>query len=100
MGIADCYERSPPQFTSTEHKNQGILNFGYVVWQYKDQTILDWIILSLSPAVASTIYGLRSLGLLGKSLVHVLFHPLHLIFLLSRESYNLYSKAPCNANNF
>ena len=53
-------KRSPPKFTSTEHKNQGIINPGYVVWQYKDQTVLGWIISSLSPAVVSTIYGLET----------------------------------------
>ena len=68
MGIVDGSEPSPPQFTSTEHKNQGILNSGYVVWQYKDQTILGWIISSLSPAVVSTIYGLETSRLAWQAL--------------------------------
>ncbi|KAG6748629.1 hypothetical protein POTOM_048558 [Populus tomentosa] len=68
MGIVDGSELSPPQFTSIEHKNQGILNSGYVVWQYKDQTILDWIISSLSPAVVSTIYGLETSRLAWQAL--------------------------------
>jgi hypothetical protein len=96
MGIVDGSEPSPPQFTSTEHKNQGILNSSYVVWQYKDQTILGHYLLRWFPP----FMVLRPLGLLGKPLVHVLLHPLLLVFLLSRESYNLYSKAPCSANNF
>jgi hypothetical protein len=60
MGIVDGSEPSPSQFTSTKHKNQGILNSSYVVWQYKNQTILSWIISSLSPEVVSTIYGLKT----------------------------------------
>lgn len=39
-GIIDGSEPSPPQFFNTEHKTQGILNSAYVVWQYKDQTVL------------------------------------------------------------
>ena len=68
MGIVDGSESSPPKFTSVEHKNQGILNPGYVVWQYKDQTILGWIISSLSPAVVSTIYGLETSQLAWQAL--------------------------------
>ena len=68
MGIVDGSESSPPKFTSVEHKNQGILNPGYVVWQYKDQTILGWIISSLSPAVVSTIYGLETSQLVWQAL--------------------------------
>ncbi|KAF9672596.1 hypothetical protein SADUNF_Sadunf11G0058600 [Salix dunnii] len=68
MGIVDGSETSPPQFTSSENKTQGILNSGYVVWQYKDQTILGWIISSLSPAVVSTIYGLETSRLAWQAL--------------------------------
>ena len=108
MSIVNGFEPIPPQFTSTEHKNQGILNSGYVIWQYKDQTILGWIISLLSLVVGLYLYyllfspfmALRPLGLLGKPLVHVLLHPLHLVFLLSRESCNFYSNVPCSANSF
>jgi len=68
IGIVDGSEPNRPQFTSTEHKNQFILNFGYVVWQYKDQTILGWIISSLSPAVVSTIYDLETSRLAWQAL--------------------------------
>jgi len=68
IGIVDGSEPNPPQFTSTEHKNQVILNFGYVVWQYKDQAILGWIISSLSPAVVSTIYDLETSRLAWQAL--------------------------------
>ncbi|KAB5531934.1 hypothetical protein DKX38_018604 [Salix brachista] len=68
MGIVDGSETSPPKFTSTEHKNQGIVNPGYMVWQYKDQTVLGWIISSLSPAVVSTIYGLETSRLAWQAL--------------------------------
>ncbi|KAF9672895.1 hypothetical protein SADUNF_Sadunf11G0092000 [Salix dunnii] len=68
MGIVDGSETSPPKFTSTEHKNQGIINPGYMVWQYKDQTVLGWIISSLSPAVVSTIYGLETSRLAWQAL--------------------------------
>ncbi|KAB5552909.1 hypothetical protein DKX38_010220 [Salix brachista] len=68
MGIVDGSETSPPKFTSTEHKNQGTVNPGYMVWQYKDQTVLGWIISSLSPAVVSTIYGLETSRLAWQAL--------------------------------
>ncbi|KAB5547844.1 hypothetical protein DKX38_011250 [Salix brachista] len=68
MGIIDGSEPSPSQFSSTEHQNQGVLDSGYVVWQYKDQTILGWIISSLSPAVVSTIYGLKTSRLAWQAL--------------------------------
>ncbi|KAB5557098.1 hypothetical protein DKX38_008007 [Salix brachista] len=64
MGIVDGSETSPPKFTSTEHKNQGIVNPGYMVWQY----LLGWIISSLSPAVVSTIYGLETSRLAWQAL--------------------------------
>ena len=68
MGIIDGSEPSPSQFSSTEHQNQGVLDSGYVVWQYKDQTILGWIISSLSPMVVSTIYGLETSWLAWQAL--------------------------------
>jgi hypothetical protein len=68
IGIVDGFEPSLPQFISIEHKNQGILNSGYVVWQYKDQTILGWIISSLSPTVVSTIYGFKTSRLAWQAL--------------------------------
>jgi hypothetical protein len=54
MGIVDGSGFCPPQFSSEEHKVRGITNSAYMVWQYKDQTILGWIISSLSPTVVST----------------------------------------------
>ncbi|KAA8529787.1 hypothetical protein F0562_034113 [Nyssa sinensis] len=60
MGIVDGSDPCPAQYSSDELKAQGILNYAYVVWQYKDQTVLGWIISSLSPAVVSTIYGLET----------------------------------------
>ncbi|KAF9679666.1 hypothetical protein SADUNF_Sadunf06G0038300 [Salix dunnii] len=68
MGIVDGSEPSPSKFSSTEHQTQGVLNSDYVVWQYKDQTILGWIISSLSPAVVSTIYGLETSRLAWQAL--------------------------------
>ncbi|KAF9673926.1 hypothetical protein SADUNF_Sadunf10G0074600 [Salix dunnii] len=68
MGIVNGSEPSPPQFNSTKHKNQGTLNSSYVVWQYKDQTILGWIISSLSLVVVSTIYGLETSRLAWQAL--------------------------------
>ncbi|KAA8538109.1 hypothetical protein F0562_027717 [Nyssa sinensis] len=68
MGIVDGSEPSPPQFSSDEQKAQGLLNSAYVIWQYKDQTILGWIISSLSPAVVSTIYGLETSRLAWQAL--------------------------------
>ena len=44
MGIVDGSDFCPPQFSSIEHKVQGITNSAYMAWQYKDQTILGWII--------------------------------------------------------
>ncbi|KAA8517361.1 hypothetical protein F0562_017633 [Nyssa sinensis] len=40
MGIVDGSEPSTPQFSSDDQKAQGLLNSAYVVWQYKDQTVL------------------------------------------------------------
>ncbi|KAA8518468.1 hypothetical protein F0562_015942 [Nyssa sinensis] len=68
MRIVDGSEPSPPQFSSAEHKAQGIHNSAYVVWQYKDQTVLGWIISSLSPTVVSTIYGLETSQLAWQAL--------------------------------
>ncbi|KAB5521895.1 hypothetical protein DKX38_026214 [Salix brachista] len=68
MGIVDGSEPSPPQFSSPENQAQGIRDSGYVIWQYKDQTILGWIISSLSPEVVSTIYGLETSRLAWQAL--------------------------------
>uniref|UniRef100_A0A6N2KCL1 Retrotransposon Copia-like N-terminal domain-containing protein n=1 Tax=Salix viminalis TaxID=40686 RepID=A0A6N2KCL1_SALVM len=68
MGIVDGSEPSPPQFSSPENQTQGIRDSGYVIWQYKDQTILGWIISSLSPGVVSTIYGLETSRLAWQAL--------------------------------
>ncbi|KAF5447219.1 hypothetical protein F2P56_032787, partial [Juglans regia] len=68
MGIVDGSEPSPPQFASAEHKTQGISNPAYVVWKYKDQTVLCWIVSSLSPVVVSTIYGLETSQLAWQAL--------------------------------
>uniref|UniRef100_A0A6N2MKS3 Uncharacterized protein n=1 Tax=Salix viminalis TaxID=40686 RepID=A0A6N2MKS3_SALVM len=54
--------------TTAENQAQGIRDSGYIVWQYKDQTILGWIISSLSPAVVSTIYGLETSRLAWQAL--------------------------------
>jgi hypothetical protein len=68
MGIIDGSEPSPPKFSSEEHKAQGTLNSAHVIWQYKDQTVLGWIISSLSPTVVSTIYGLETSRLAWQAL--------------------------------
>ncbi|KAJ0082424.1 hypothetical protein Patl1_10400 [Pistacia atlantica] len=68
MGIVDGSELCPPQFSSDEQRAEGILNSAYVVWQYKDQMVLGWIVSSLSPAVVSTIYGLETSQLAWQSL--------------------------------
>jgi hypothetical protein len=67
MGIVDGSDFCP-QFSCEEHKAQGILNSAYLAWQYKDQTILGWIISSLSPTVVSTIYGLETSRLAWQAL--------------------------------
>jgi hypothetical protein len=68
MGIVDGSDLCPPQFSSEEHKVQGITNSAYMAWQYKDQTILGWIISSLTPSVVSTIYGLETSRLAWQAL--------------------------------
>ncbi|KAJ0015033.1 hypothetical protein Pint_21008 [Pistacia integerrima] len=68
MGIVDGFELCPPQFSSDEQRAEGILNSTYVVWQYKDQKVLGWIVSSLSPVVVSTIYGLETSQLAWQSL--------------------------------
>ena len=68
MGIVDGSGFCPPQFSSEEHKVRGITNSAYMIWQYKDQTILGWIISSLSPTVVSTIYGLETSHLAWQAL--------------------------------
>ncbi|KAG6735489.1 hypothetical protein POTOM_061904 [Populus tomentosa] len=68
MGIVDGFDFFPPQFSNEEHKVQGITNSAYMAWQYKDQTILGWIISSLSPTVVSTIYGLETSRLAWQAL--------------------------------
>ncbi|KAG6777840.1 hypothetical protein POTOM_017678 [Populus tomentosa] len=68
MGIIDGSEPSPPKFSTDEHKAQGTLNSAHVIWQYKDQTVLGWIISSLSPTVVSTIYGLETSRLAWQAL--------------------------------
>ncbi|RVW82846.1 Retrovirus-related Pol polyprotein from transposon TNT 1-94 [Vitis vinifera] len=40
--------------------DQGVLNSAYVVLQYKDQTMLGWIVSFLSPSIVYTIYGLET----------------------------------------
>jgi hypothetical protein len=67
MGIVDGSDFCP-QFSCEEHKAQGILNSAYLAWQYKDQTILGWIISSLSPTVVSTIYGFETSRLAWQAL--------------------------------
>lgn len=60
MGIVDGSDPCPPQYTSDELCTQGVFNSAYVVWQYKDQTVLGWIVSSLSPSIVFTIYGLET----------------------------------------
>jgi hypothetical protein len=87
MRIVDGSDFCSPQFSSEEHKVQGITNSTYMAWQYKDQTILGWII---SPHYLLRWFppfmALKLLVLLGKPLVHVLLHHQLLEFLLSSES--------------
>ena len=40
MGIVDGSNPCPPQYSSDELCDQGVLNSAYVVWQHKDQTVL------------------------------------------------------------
>jgi hypothetical protein len=68
MRIIDGSEPSPPKFSIEEHKAQRTLNSANVIWQYKDQTVLGWIISSLSPTVVSTIYGLETSRLAWQAL--------------------------------
>ncbi|XP_038975286.1 uncharacterized protein LOC120106363 [Phoenix dactylifera] len=49
-------------------KAQGVLNPAYMSWQHKDQTVLSWIISSLSPSVVSTVYGLETSRLAWQAL--------------------------------
>ena len=60
MGIVDGSNPYPPQYSSDELCDQGVFNFTYVVWQYKDQIVLGCIVSSLSPSIVSTIYGLET----------------------------------------
>ena len=60
MGIVDGSNPCPPQYSSDDLCDQGVLNSAYVIWQYKDQTVLGWIVSSLSPSIVSTIYGLET----------------------------------------
>ena len=60
MGIVDGSNPCPSQYSSDELCDQGVFNSAYVVWQYKDQTVLGWIVSSLSPSIVSTIYGLET----------------------------------------
>ena len=60
MGIVDDSNPRLPQYSSDELCNQGVLNSAYIVWQYKDQTMLGWIVSSLSSSIVSTIYGLET----------------------------------------
>ncbi|RVW62323.1 hypothetical protein CK203_063445 [Vitis vinifera] len=53
MGIVNGSNPYPPQYSSDELCDQGVLNSAYVVWQYKDQTVLSWIVSSLSPSIVS-----------------------------------------------
>ncbi|KAF5457515.1 hypothetical protein F2P56_021614 [Juglans regia] len=68
MEIVDCSDPCPPKFSNDELKAQGVLNSAYVVWQYKDQTILGWIVSSLSPFIVYTIYGLETSRLAWQAL--------------------------------
>ena len=60
MGIVYGSNPCPLQYSSDELCDQGVLNSVYVVWQYKDQTVLGCIVSSLSPSIVSTIYGLET----------------------------------------
>ncbi|XP_010655794.1 uncharacterized protein LOC104880545 [Vitis vinifera] len=60
MGIVDGSNPCPSQYSSDELCDQSVFNSAYVVWQYKDQTVLGWIVSSLSPSIVSTIYGLET----------------------------------------
>ena len=60
IGIVDDSNSCLSQYSSDELCDQGVFNSAYVVWQYKDQTVLGWIVLSLFPSIVSTIYGLAA----------------------------------------
>ena len=60
MGIVYGSNPCPPQYSSDELCDQGVLNSAYVVLQYKDQTMLGWIVSFLSPSIVYTIYGLET----------------------------------------
>ena len=66
--IVDGSNPRPPQYFSDELCDQGVLNSAYVIWQYKDQTVLGWIVSSLSPSIVSTIYGLETSRLAWQAL--------------------------------
>jgi len=59
LGIVDGTEPCPPQFLVDENNKQ-TPNPAYSLWHRKDQTVLSWINLTLSPKVLSTIYGLET----------------------------------------
>ena len=40
MGIVDGSNPCPPQYSSDDLCDQGVINSAYVIWQYKDQTVL------------------------------------------------------------
>jgi hypothetical protein len=62
------------------------LNSAYLAWQYKDQTILGWIISSLSTTMVSTIYGLETSRLAWQALGACFAAPLtSCIYLIKRK---------------
>ena len=68
MGIVDGSNPCLHQCSSDKLCDQGVFNFAYVVWQYKDQTVLGQIVSSLSPSIVSTIYGLKTSRLAWQAL--------------------------------
>jgi hypothetical protein len=59
MGIVDGTDPCPPQFLADD-SGQQVLNPEFAIWQRNYQTILNWINITLSKKVLSTIYGLET----------------------------------------
>jgi hypothetical protein len=59
LGIVDSSETCPEQFLTNEN-GEKLPNPEFSTWNKKDQYLLSWINMSLSPSVLSTVYGLHT----------------------------------------
>jgi hypothetical protein len=59
LSIVDGSEPCPEQFLTNEN-GEKLSNPEFSTWNKKDQYLLSWINMSLSPSVLSTVYGLHT----------------------------------------